>query len=104
MRGVFYMNLRLGELKDKQVLSIKDASVIGFVSDIEVDTNLGKVTSVIASGKSRGFSLLSRGEDIVIPFEKIEVIGNDSILVNFEGYLPKPKKHKSVLSGLFYGE
>lgn len=98
------MNLRINELKDKQVLSIKDASVIGFVSDIEFDTNLGKITSVIVTGKNKGFSLLSRGEDIVIPFEKLEVIGNDSILVNFEGYLPSQKKRKNLLSGLFYGE
>lgn len=98
------MNLRIGELKDKQVLSIKNASVIGFVNDIEFDTNLGKITAVIVSGKSKGFSLLARGEDIVIPFEKLEVIGNDSILVNFEGYLPKPKKRKSIINSIFYGE
>lgn len=98
------MNLRIGELKDKQVLSIKDASVIGFVSDAEFDTNLGKITSIIVTGKSKGFSLLARGEDIVIPFEKLEVIGNDSILVSFEGYLPKQKKRKNILNSIFYGE
>ncbi len=98
------MKFKIAELKDKQVLSIKDASVIGYVTDIEIDSNDGKLISIIISGKNRGFSVLSRGEDIVIPFEKIDVIGNDSILVSFDGYIPGAKRKRGILSGLFFGE
>lgn len=98
------MIARIAELKDKQVVSIKDASVVGFVSDIEFDTDSGFLTSVVISGKNRGISFLGRGEDIVIPWDKIEVIGNDSILISMEGFLPKQRRKKGVLSGLFYGD
>lgn len=98
------MIARIAELKDKQVVSIKDASVVGFVSDIEFDTDSGSLTSVVITGKNRGISFLGRGEDIVIPWDKIDVIGNDSILISMEGFLPKQRRKKGVLSGLFYGD
>lgn len=98
------MKFKIAELRDKQVLSIKDASVIGFVSDIEIDSTEGKLISIIVSGKSRSFSLLGRGEDITIPFEKIDVIGNDSILVSFDGYIPQQRKKRGIINNLFYGE
>lgn len=97
------MIARIAELKDKQVVSIKDASVVGFVSDIEFDTETGSLSSVIISGKNKGFSFLGRGEDIIIPWEKIEVIGNDSILISMEGYLPNKQHKKGLLKGYFYG-
>lgn len=98
------MIARITELKDKQVVSIKDASVVGFVSDIEFDTETGTLSSVVITGKSKGISFLGRGEDIVIPWDKIEVIGNDSILISMEGFLPKQRRKKGVLNGLFYGD
>ncbi len=98
------MIARIAELKDKQVVSIKDASVVGFVGDIEFDTETGTLTSVIVSGKSKGISFLARGEDIIVPWDKIEVIGNDSILISVEGYLPKQRRKRGIISGIFYGE
>ncbi len=98
------MIARIAELRDKQVVSIKDASVVGYVSDIEFDTETGTLTSVVISGKNKGISFLGRGEDIIIPWDKIEVIGNDSILISVEGYLPKQRRKKGVINGLFYGE
>ncbi len=98
------MTCRIIELRDKQVLSIKDGMVIGFVSDIEIDTECGKLTAILVCAKGRGSVFFGRNEDIKIPWEKIEVIGNDSILVNFEGYISPQRGKKGVLSGLFYGD
>lgn len=98
------MNFRIAELRDKQVLSIKDGSVIGYLCDVEFDTECGKLTAIVVSGKGRGFGLLSKNEDIVIPWEKIEVMGNDSVLVSFDGSIPERRKKRGALSGLFYGD
>lgn len=97
------MVARIAELKDKQVVSIKDASVVGFVSDIEFDTETGMLSSVVISGKTKGIGFLSRGEDIIIPWDKIEVIGNDSILISLEGYFPNKQTKKGIFKGYFYG-
>ncbi|MEE1026892.1 MAG: YlmC/YmxH family sporulation protein [Acutalibacteraceae bacterium] len=98
------MKARIAELRDKQVVSIKDASVVGHVYDIEFDTETGSLCSIVVTGKSKGLTFLGRGEDIVIPWDKIEVIGNDSILISLEGYLPNQRKRRGALSGLFYGD
>jgi YlmC/YmxH family sporulation protein len=94
--GDIFMYCKIGELKDKQVVSVKDGSLLGYVSDVELDVENGKLISIILPGKNRGFGLLGREEDIIIPWNNISVIGNDSILVNSEGVIysnPKKKKY-----------
>ena len=45
------MKARIAELRDKQVVSIKDASVVGHVYDIEFDTETGSLCSIVVTGK-----------------------------------------------------
>ncbi len=73
---------RIAELKDRQVVCIRDGSILGFVGDIELDTENGKLASIVIFGKSKGFGLLGRDDDMVIPWESIEIIGDETILVN----------------------
>lgn len=98
------MCARIIDLKDKQVVSLKDGCVIGFLCDAEINTLSGKIVSIIVSCKSRGFSILSRNDEYVIPWDSIEVIGNDSILVNFEIPHHTERKRKNVISGIFYND
>ena len=89
------MYCKIGEIRDKQVFSVKDGKLLGYVSDIELDVQNGKLISIILPGRIRGFGLLGREEDITIPWENIKVIGNDSILVETENiFLETPKKKK----------
>ncbi len=96
------MTCRILELKDKQVVSVKDGSVIGLLADIEIDAETGKLISIVVSSKS-GFSVFSRNNETVVPWDKIEVIGNDSVLVNFEGAMQISKKSRGF-KGVFFGE
>ena len=91
------MLCRIDELKNKQVVCVKNGCVLGFVSDIEMDTLNGKLTAIIIFGRWRVFGLLGKEEDLVIPWEDISVIGAETILVTTE--LPilwgeKGKKYK----------
>lgn len=78
------MLCRIDDLKNKQVVCVKDGCVLGFVSDVELDTVSGTLTSVIIFGRLRFFGLLGREDDIVIPWNDISVIGGETILVNTE--------------------
>ena len=98
------MCARIIDLKDKQVVSLKDGCVIGFLCDAEINTLSGKIISIIVSCKGRGFNILTRNDEYVIPWESIEVIGNDSILVNFEIPRHTDRKRKNVISGIFYND
>ncbi|MBE6766126.1 MAG: YlmC/YmxH family sporulation protein [Clostridia bacterium] len=78
------MCCRIIEMRDKQVICIKDGTIIGCVCDVEIDVCSGKLVSIVIYGRPRCFGLFGRCEDIVIPWKCIEIIGADTILVNFE--------------------
>ncbi len=75
------MNYRIDELKNKQVVCVHTGNVLGFVGDIEFDYKNGKIKSIVIFGKPRMFGLFGKNEDIVIPWEEIEVIGEETVLV-----------------------
>lgn len=76
------MIARIADLKNKQLVCMSDGTVLGYLGDIEFDSESGKITSFIIYGRLRFFGLLGRDEDIRIPFEEISVIGNETILVS----------------------
>lgn len=102
MRGERCMCCRIEEMRDKQVICIKDGTIIGFVCDVEIDTCSGKLNSIIVFGRRRCFGLLGRDEDFIIPWCDIEVIGNDSILVGCEPPSLRSRR-KGFFGGIFGG-
>lgn len=76
------MCCRIVEMREKQVICIKTGEVLGCVGDIEIDTCCGKLVSILVFGR-RGCLGFGRCEEFKIPWNCIEVIGSDTILVNF---------------------
>lgn len=75
------MITRIDEMRQKQVVEINTGSVIGYVSDIEFDTKSGTLTSLVIFGRPKALGLFGKEDDIVIPWQHIEVIGEETILV-----------------------
>lgn len=73
--------VRICDLKNKQVVNICDGKVLGFVSDVDFDICKGCICAIIVPGPVKIFSLCGRDVDYVIPFNKIDCIGPDVILV-----------------------
>lgn len=73
--------IKISDLKSRDVVNIMDGRKLGNIIDIDLDLENGRVTSLILPGRSRGFSLFSRREELVIPWEKIIRIGRDVVLV-----------------------
>lgn len=88
------MCCKIIEMRDKQVICIKDGTIIGCVCDVEIDTNCGRLVSIVIYGRPKFFGLFGRCDDIIIPWNCIEIIGEDTILVNFEPPRPPIKKRK----------
>ena len=78
------MFCRIADLKNKQVVCVKNGCVLGYLSDIEIDTGDGNVKSIIIPGRLRFFGLLGKEDDIIIPWQEIQVIGQETVLVNTE--------------------
>ncbi len=90
------MFCRVSDLKNKIVINVRNGSRLGNVWDLELDTACSKVTAIILKGRLRLLGLLGREEPVVIPWEDIAVIGEDTILVNYTlpAYEPKGKPHR----------
>lgn len=77
------MRCRVVELRSKEVINSKNGCRIGFVDDVEVDTKTARVCAIVVFGRPKFFGFFGKCNDFIIPWENIELIGEDTILVNF---------------------
>ena len=86
---------RYSTFRCKEVINISDGCRLGYVSDLEIDTDGGKVLTLIVPGPCRFFGLFGREEDYVIPWPCIRRIGSDIILVDILlGNVKRPRVKK----------
>jgi YlmC/YmxH family sporulation protein len=78
------METRVTDLRDKEIISVSDGCRFGYVGDVELDLDSGKVSALIVRGRLRLFGLLGREEDWVFPWESVRRFGEDIILVDGE--------------------
>ena len=69
------------DFKHKEVININDGKRLGFVQDVTADLETGVITAIIVPGNSKILNVFSAGSDIVIPWQNIKCIGDDTILV-----------------------
>lgn len=68
------------ELREKDVINTCDGKKLGYICDFVIDTDCGKICSVYVTDQF--FGVFQNKNTIKIPFEKIDCIGEDTILVN----------------------
>ena len=76
------MQCRIRDLRCKEVINICDGCRLGFVSDVDVKVPEGQVVAIVVNGPCRFFGLFGRGEEFYIPWEGIQRIGDDIILID----------------------
>ena len=97
------MFCRITDMHNKEVINICDGVRLGCVDDVEVDTITAHLVAIVLQGRPKCFGLMGREEDLIIPWKEIEVIGEETILVNrpepcFE---PRPPRRRGWFGGLF---
>lgn len=86
------------ELCERDVINVITGENLGKVDDISFSEDSASVTGVILYGRLRLFGLLGREEDTMIPWDEIEKIGEDVLLVRTHAD-PCPKREKKLLWG-----
>ncbi len=94
------MSCRLTDLRHKEVISAVDGVRIGYVDDIIVDTKSARVVAIVIFGRFFLFGIFGKCEDYIIPWEKIELIGEDAVIISCK--TPKPEKRPR--KRLFFGK
>lgn len=86
---------RFSELRDREVIHVCEGARMGYVHDLLIDLDCGRVTAIIVPGPCKFLRLFGRDHDYVIPWACIRRIGEDIILV--DGPTPEwrtPRKRK----------
>lgn len=95
------MFCRITELHNKEVINVCDGTRLGSVDDVEVDTHTAMLVSIVLHGRPKCLGLLGCEEDMIIPWKEIEVIGEETILVNRPSLCCEPSKRRNVCRGIF---
>ena len=80
---------RSSDLKHKEVINISDGRRLGFVCDVEINLEDGRIESIVLPGSGKFLGIIGKDNEFVIPWEKISKIGEDIILVNIEDRIIK---------------
>jgi YlmC/YmxH family sporulation protein len=88
------------ELCRKEVIDIATGQRLGFIDDIELDIENGRVSSLVIYGGIRLFGLLGRGGDTVISCSDIRVVGEDVLLVELGERRTESKFTKNSTKGI----
>ena len=74
--------IRVSDIMEKEIINVKNGKKMGFITDIDIDVNEGRVVSFSTTGEGSG-GFFSRGVDMdVIFWNDILKIGCDTIIVN----------------------
>ena len=79
------------EIKNKEVINICNGDLLGYVYDIEIDMEKGKITGIVVANETGLFSSWKKGkEEYLIKWQDIIKIGEEIILVEFKNSFQNP--------------
>lgn len=73
--------MKLSELQEKEVINCHDGKRAGCITDIEFDQKCGNIISIVIQASDKFFGLFG-GSEILVPWNKIVVIGEDVIIID----------------------
>ena len=59
---------RSSDFRQKEVINVSDGKRLGFVSDVEIDLENGKIEAIILPGVGKLFGLLGKDNEFYIPW------------------------------------
>lgn len=90
------MDTRFSYLRCMEVINVSDGSRLGFISDLILDTDCGRLCAAVIPGPAKVMGLFGKTGDILIPWEGIRRIGEDIILVNAETPRDAPRLRRDA--------
>ena len=80
--------MKIADLKNKEIINSEDGSRMGFVLDVDINLQDGRLEALVLQRQGGRFGWLGKERELMIPWRMIEKIGQDTILVSVsEKYL-----------------
>ena len=77
------MTVSFCELREKEVVNLCDGKRLGYVTDVEAEFPSGRITALILPRGSKYLPVFSSKNCIRIPWQNVEKIGDDFILIRY---------------------
>lgn len=77
--------VRACDLKQREVINVVNAERLGYIYDVDIDFESGKIRSIIIPNRRGIFGWFTKRNDYIVPWEKIVAVGRDIVLVRMEG-------------------
>ncbi len=84
----------LTDLKRKEVINTEDGEKLGYIDDIEFDSESGRIAGFVIMGHRR---LFGKDDDIILSLKDIKLIGKDTVLVRYKNEISDGNKHKKFV-------
>ena len=84
--------MTIRELCEKEVVQLEQGVCLGRADALAFDPATARLQSLILLGRPRLFGLLGREENLTIPWQEIETIGTDAVLVHTQLPSAAPSK------------
>ncbi len=89
---------RFSTLSCKEVINVTDGNRLGYVSDLELDLDCGRIVALLVPKPGRLCGLMASHEVYVIPWACIRRIGGDLILVDVKpDEICRPREKRKLL-------
>ncbi|ASF39323.1 YlmC/YmxH family sporulation protein [Halobacillus halophilus] len=77
--------MKISELQLKDVIAMETGERLGYISDLDIDTQRGRLSGLVLTMKGKAMGLFGKEEEMVIPWDQIVNIGADVILIKKSG-------------------
>ena len=74
--------MKIAELRNKEIINSEDGKRLGFLHDLDINLDDGKLEALILKGTGRLFGFIGSNNDWIIPWNMIQKIGHDTIIVS----------------------
>ena len=68
------------DLRQKKVIAVDTAEVIGYIRDMDIDFDTGRINSVTVP-RSGFAGIIGNGRSITVPWESVVAIGSEYVIV-----------------------
>lgn len=73
--------LRSFDLRQKRVIALETAEVVGYIRDMDIDFASGKIRSVTIPGKGV-FGRVFGKKNVTVPWDRVLAIGSEFVIIS----------------------
>lgn len=76
--------VKISELREKEVVNVRDGSRIGIINDVDLDLTNGIVKALVIPSAGKLLNIFGKNQDLIIQWKDIIKIGTDIILIDIK--------------------